>query len=149
MQTRISFTIQLLFFIQCYCREGNTVSRFITSHQILQYYTSAVYYTHISVAGLCSLCLTDDTEGNMHQRKYPFVDCRSLTNEIKITNAIINTNVAVILHFTSCIRRIIQRFLRWGKRGDTNAAFLNTKCMFRNSQNIHRSPFALPHNSHD
>lgn len=71
------------FFIQHYCREENTVSRFITSHQILQYYTSAVYYTDISVARLRPLCLTDDTEGNMHQRKYPCVDCGSLTNEIK------------------------------------------------------------------
>lgn len=67
----------------------------------------------------------------------------------KITNAIINTNVAVILHFTSCIRRIIQRFLMWGKQGHTKPAFFNTKCMLRSSQNIHRSPFAVPHNLHD
>lgn len=71
----------LLFSSSCYRREANTVTRFITTRQILRYYSRAVDYTHIRVAGL----LKDDTEEYVHC-KDPFFHRHCLTNDIKISN---------------------------------------------------------------
>lgn len=96
MQTHIP-TVPLFYSAHSYCREGNTATRFITTHQILQSYSSAVYYTHISVAGMHSLFLTDDIEENMHNMS-PFVHCHCLIDEKRIPNAITITNLLLFFN---------------------------------------------------
>lgn len=71
--------------------------------KFLRYYSRAVDYTHISVAAL----LKDDTEEYVHWR--------CLTNEIKIINVVIISNITLILSWWG--EHGIQRFVMWVKQG--------------------------------
>lgn len=112
--THSSISVNLFFLFSVIVKKhSHKIYHQSANSAILQF--CGLLHTH-SVVGLHSLFLTDDTEGNMHCSKYPFVDCHSLANEIKIINAIIKTPVSFLLWALCLVSgqyEIIQRFLMW------------------------------------